>query len=115
LVDFEELINTPPTSAQAVTSYSYDALDRLVKVTLANGLQLRYGYDAANQRVWSEREAAGQSPVREYHVYGPSWETLADLEKKSDGSFSVKRLYVLTPGKRDRQSAMLVQTAAGVR
>ena len=98
------------------TAYKYDAANRLTEVDLPTGDKRTYSYDALGRRIWSEtlrRTATGTSTEREYHIYDAGWETIADVEKKSDDSLYVKRLYIGAPGAIDSQLGMMVQTAPG--
>ena len=87
------------TTAAGTTTYSWDAANRLERVVLADGREVRYGYAATGERAW--RQDAG----------GRTWfvtdgiNLIADL----DEAFKVQALYVHAPGV-DRPLAVITKS-----
>jgi RHS repeat-associated protein len=93
------------TGGHTITTYEYDLLDRLTKVTLPDGSAREYHYDVSTRRAASTFvDLDYVTKTHELHAYGPGWETLADLDGVTK---KPTRVYV-TAGGMDAQVAMLV-------
>ena len=70
---------------------SWDAWNRLVKISEDATVVGRYGYDGLARRVWKESSESGSEVTRRHYYYSDQWQV---LEERVDSATSAERQFV---------------------